>query len=83
MVQVIKCVQWYKFLGLDMYKYVKELGNEQKQYLDLMNIKERDLMAKLRSGANELRIDRGRDLKLLRIERYFQLCRGETYIFKN
>ena len=49
-----------------------------KKYLENFNIRSRDIMARLRSGSNELRIDEGRRLRLDRRERNCLLCRQET-----
>ena len=49
-----------------------------KDYLNSSNIRSRDIMARLRSGSNALRIDTGRRLQLSRKERNCKLCRENT-----
>ena len=49
-----------------------------KDYLNSNNIRSRDILARLRSGSNTLRIDTGRRLKITRNERSCKLCKTET-----
>lgn len=49
-----------------------------KNYLNHSNINQRDKLARIRSGSNILRIDRGRRHNLLRKERTCLLCRQDT-----
>ena len=49
-----------------------------KEYLNSNKIRSRDIMARLRSGSNALRIDSGRRLHLARNERNCMLCREGT-----
>ena len=53
-------------------------GFGRKNYLENFNIRSRDIMARLRSGSNSLRIDEGRFAGLNREERNCLLCRQET-----